>query len=58
MTLQDQLVAIRGIIASGPEKYQQEIKATAELIRELVASVGDSGKIAAALVAMEYAAAT
>jgi len=57
MTLQDQLIMMRGIIAGTSEKEQQDIKAAAELIREVIETAGDSGKCAVALVAMECAAA-
>jgi len=48
---------MRGIIAGTSEKEQQDIKAAAELIREVIETAGDSGKCAVALVAMECAAA-
>lgn len=57
MDLQGQLIMLRGVIAGTTEDEQREIKAAAELIREVIETAGDCGKCAVALVAMECAVA-
>jgi hypothetical protein len=55
-TVKMQLYVLRGVISEGTPDEQERVRLAAEKIRAVVAEFGDEGKIAATLVAMEWAA--